>query len=53
MSDRMIVMNKGKIEELGDPDEIYANPSSPYTQKLISAIPAQNLEAVFKNRQLS
>jgi peptide/nickel transport system ATP-binding protein len=39
MSDRMVVMNKGKIEELGSPDEIYRNPSSDYTKKLISAIP--------------
>ncbi len=40
MSDRMIVMNKGKIEEMGDPDEIYANPKSEYTSRLIAAIPA-------------
>jgi peptide/nickel transport system ATP-binding protein len=39
MSDRMIVMNKGKIEEMGDPDEIYANPRTEYTKKLIEAIP--------------
>jgi peptide/nickel transport system ATP-binding protein len=39
MSDRMIVMNKGVIEEYGDADEIYANPKTPYTQKLIAAIP--------------
>src|ERR1035437_610399 len=39
MSDRMIVMNKGKIEEAGDADEIYNNPKTEYTRKLISAIP--------------
>ncbi len=39
MSDRMIVMNKGKIEEIGDPDLIYTNPASDYTKRLISAIP--------------
>lgn len=39
MSDRMIVMNKGKIEEMGDPDEIYANPKTEYTRNLIAAIP--------------
>ncbi|HQQ94532.1 MAG TPA: ABC transporter ATP-binding protein [Bacteroidia bacterium] len=39
MSDRMIVMQKGKIEEMGDPDEVYANPVSDYTRKLIGAIP--------------
>lgn len=39
MSDRMIVMNKGKIEESGYPEDIYANPKSDYTRKLIDAIP--------------
>ena len=40
MSDNMIVMNKGRIEEMGDPDEIYASPKSEYTKRLIEAIPA-------------
>jgi peptide/nickel transport system ATP-binding protein len=39
VSDRIMVMNKGKIEEIGLASEIYHNPSSPYTQRLISAIP--------------
>ncbi len=51
MSDRMIVMNNGKIEEIGDPDEIYNSPASPYTQKLIAAIPANNSEQVFLRKQ--
>lgn len=39
MSDRMIVMNQGKIEEMGNAEEIYANPQKEYTKKLIAAIP--------------
>jgi peptide/nickel transport system ATP-binding protein len=39
MSDRMVVMNKGKIEEMGVADEIYNYPKMEYTQKLISSIP--------------
>ena len=39
MSDQLIVMNKGKIEEIGDADAIYADPKSEYTQQLIAAIP--------------
>ena len=39
MSDRILVMNKGKIEELGDAEEVYNNPKSEYTKKLIDAIP--------------
>lgn len=46
MCDRMIVMNKGKIEEMGEADEIYANPKSEYTRKLIDAIPKGSLEDV-------
>ncbi|MGD0710491.1 MAG: ABC transporter ATP-binding protein, partial [Bacteroidales bacterium] len=39
MSDRMIVMKDGKIQEYGDADDIYANPTTDYTRKLIDAIP--------------
>jgi len=39
MADQLLVMNKGKIEELGDADEIYAQPTKAYTKKLINAIP--------------
>lgn len=40
-SDRIIVMNKGKIVEEGFPEEIYSNPKESYTQQLIEAIPQQ------------
>lgn len=43
MSDRMVVMNKGKIEEMGDADEIYMNPQSQYTKNLINSIPKGQL----------
>ena len=43
MSDRMVVMNKGKIEEMGDADEIYLNPKTDYTKNLISSIPKGQL----------
>lgn len=39
MSDRLMVMRKGKIEELGDSVEIYDNPQSDYTKTLLEAIP--------------
>ena len=42
MSDQVLVMNKGKIEEIDDADEIYANPKTDYTKKLIAAIPIKN-----------
>ncbi len=39
ISDRIMVMNKGKIEETGDADNIYYNPQSEYTKRLIASIP--------------
>ncbi len=39
MSDQLLVMNQGKIEELDDADVIYALPKKEYTKKLIEAIP--------------
>jgi peptide/nickel transport system ATP-binding protein len=39
MADQLLVMKDGKIEEMGDADEIYANPTKAYTKKLIDAIP--------------
>ncbi len=41
MSDRIIVMKDGHIEETGDPDRIYKNPSSPYTRNLIMSVPGK------------
>ena len=49
MSDRMVVMQDGKIEELGDADQIYNNPGTEYTQKLIDAIPEGKLEDIKKH----
>ncbi|KAB1066845.1 ABC transporter ATP-binding protein [Tamlana haliotis] len=39
MSDQLLVMNQGEIEELDDADIIYKNPKKEYTKKLIHAIP--------------
>ena len=39
MSDQLVVMNKGKIEEIDDADTIYKTPISEYTKNLIDSIP--------------
>jgi peptide/nickel transport system ATP-binding protein len=39
ISDRMMVMNKGEIVEMGDPDDIYHHPKEEYTKRLIASIP--------------
>jgi peptide/nickel transport system ATP-binding protein len=39
MSDRIMVMNQGQIEEIDTADKIYTEPQKAYTQKLIASIP--------------
>jgi len=39
MSDQVLVMNKGKIEEMNEADALYEYPQKEYTKKLIAAIP--------------
>ncbi|MDY6803849.1 MAG: ABC transporter ATP-binding protein [Cyanobacteriota bacterium] len=46
MSDRIMVMNRGKIEEIDGAEEIYQRPKTEYTRKLIASIPTGNLERV-------
>lgn len=40
--DRVAVMYLGEIVEIGDTDEIFANPQHPYTEALLSSIPTPN-----------
>jgi peptide/nickel transport system ATP-binding protein len=39
IADRLMVMNKGVIEEVGDSEDVYYHPRKEYTKKLISSIP--------------
>ena len=39
ISDRILVMNKGRIEEIGEAAAVYRHPRSSYTEKLIAAVP--------------
>ena len=41
ISDRIMVMNKGKIIETGNAGDVYFNPKMEYTQQLIEAIPGR------------
>lgn len=42
MSDKIIVLNKGILEEETEADELYQNPKTDYSRKLIDAIPKGN-----------
>ncbi|MDJ0555429.1 MAG: ABC transporter ATP-binding protein [Microcoleaceae cyanobacterium MO_207.B10] len=46
MSDRIMVMNQGKIEEIGPAEQIYNQPQQEYTRKLIASIPTGMLEEI-------
>ena len=39
ISDRIMVMNQGKIEEIGPAETVYHSPKSLYTQELIASLP--------------
>ena len=46
MSDRIMVMNQGQLEEIGPADRIYYEPEREYTRRLIQAIPVGDLNRI-------
>lgn len=46
MSDRILVMNRGKIEEINAAERVYRQPQQPYTRQLIASIPTGSLERI-------
>ena len=46
MSDRVVVMNQGRIEQLGTPRDLYATPASPFVASFVGAMNLNNAEAL-------
>jgi len=38
VADRVVVMNKGRIEQIGTPDEVYATPATPFVYQFIGNV---------------
>ncbi|PKO86521.1 MAG: sulfate ABC transporter ATP-binding protein [Betaproteobacteria bacterium HGW-Betaproteobacteria-12] len=45
VADRVVVMNHGKIEQIGSPDEVYSSPASPFVYQFLGNV------NVFHSRQ--
>lgn len=43
MCDRLLVMNRGKAEAIGFPEDLFKNPPTEYVRKLIGAVPGEGL----------
>jgi oligopeptide transport system ATP-binding protein len=46
MSDRIAVMNRGQLVEIGAAEEVYTNPQDDYTKALLSAVPVPDPRAM-------
>ena len=51
MSDRIAVMNRGKLIEIGPAEEVYGEPKEAYTQALLSAVPVPDPRAMKRRKQ--
>ena len=52
ISDRVAVMYLGKMVELAESEELYANPIHPYTKALLSAIPVPDPEVEANKKRI-
>lgn len=38
VADRIVVMNEGRIEQMGTPEEVYENPASPFVYDFLGNV---------------
>jgi sulfate transport system ATP-binding protein len=38
VADRVVVMNRGRIEQIGSPDEVYSSPASPFVYQFLGNV---------------
>src|SRR5574343_13559 len=38
VADRIVVMNQGRIEQIGSPDEVYSNPATPFVYQFLGNV---------------
>jgi ABC-type oligopeptide transport system ATPase subunit len=51
MSDRIAVMNRGKLVELGPAEDVYTHPQDEYTQALLAAVPVPDPRKMKERKQ--
>jgi sulfate transport system ATP-binding protein len=50
VADRVVVMNEGRIEQIGTPDEVYARPGNPFVYNFLGRV--VSLQAIVRNGKL-
>ena len=48
LADRIVIMNKGKIEQFGSPEDIYNNPKNIFVAEFIGN-PKMNIFKIYEN----
>jgi len=51
LADRVVIMNRGEIQQLGTPDEIYTNPSNTFVAGFIGSPPMNLIEGSVKDHR--
>ncbi len=51
VSDQIVVLNHGKVEQMGPPQELYENPASPFVTEFLGSVNVLPFETVLKMDQ--